>query len=64
MKEIKKELLESIVKERSEDLQLVDKPGTIRNVKQSEKHLQNRKGRIINIAYINITSVQRTRRIY
>ena len=64
MKEIKKELLESIVKERSEDLQLVDKPGTIRNVKQSEKHLQNRKGRIINIAYMNITSVQRTRRIY
>ena len=64
MKEIKKKLLESIVKERSEDLQLVDKPGTIRNVKQSEKHLQNRKGRIINIAYINITSVQRTRRIY
>ena len=51
MKEIKKELLESIVKERSEVLQLVDKPGTIRNVKQYEKHLQNRKGRIINIAY-------------
>ena len=51
MKEIKKELLESIVTERSEVHQLVDKPGTIRNVKQYEKHLQNRKGRIINTAF-------------
>ena len=55
---MKKELLESIVDERSGDAEQINKPDNILNlqdplewVKQYEKHLQNEKRKIINIAY-------------
>ena len=50
MQEIKKELLESIAKERSEDAELINKPDNVLTlhdalecVKQYEKHLQKEK---------------------
>ena len=50
VEEIKKELLESIVKERSEDVELINKPDNVlalqdalECVKQYEKHLQKEK---------------------
>ena len=56
-KELKKELLALIVKERSKDLELIIKPDNVLTlqdalecVKQYEKHLQNDK-KIIDIAY-------------
>ena len=50
--------MESIVEERSEDLELTDKPDNVLTlqeslecVKQYEKHLKSKKRKIINIAY-------------
>ena len=58
LEEIKKEILESILNERLEDLELINKADdgltlldALECVKQYEKHLQNEKRKIINITY-------------
>ena len=58
VEEIKKELLELIIKEKLEDLELINKADNnltlqdaLECVKQYEKHLQNEKSKIISIAY-------------
>ena len=58
MEEIKKELLELIIKEKLEDIELINKADNnltlqdaLECVKQYEKHLQNEKSKIISIAY-------------
>ena len=58
MEESKKELLQSIVKERLEDLELINEAGNnltfwyaLKCVKQYEKHLQDEKNKITSIAY-------------
>ena len=58
LEEIKKKILESILNERLEDLELINKADdgltlldALECVKQYEKHLQNEKRKIINITY-------------